>query len=320
MMNISEHHTRSRAIKHVPHIVIGALLGKQDGRNVEITDSFELNYISNPGGSPSIQLDKEYFSKVEPLVKQVSLGYEFIGWYATTSANENQPSEADKELQVQIGELMSNPIFLKLDPYQRMSSTNTSGALPIKVYESVIDVVNGVATMGFVPVGWSMITDEAEMIGLEHNAKITNNICQSSIKRRQTNGNQHESGPSGACDNLRSLYNALKMLTERVKIISKYIKDVHAGNLEYNHEIMCDISRLTQQFPISDCTEYYQSMNCQFNETMLRTFLGVLAKTSNTLNQFASKFNVLHSRHHSTINNRALKGVIPGERRIVDKI
>jgi COP9 signalosome complex subunit 6 len=42
LINVSDHHTRVKAQTGVVSRVIGGLLGIQTGRNVEITNSFEL--------------------------------------------------------------------------------------------------------------------------------------------------------------------------------------------------------------------------------------------------------------------------------------
>jgi COP9 signalosome complex subunit 6 len=44
--------------------------------------------------------------------------------------------------------------------------------LPIQLYESVIDIVGGEATMLFVPLSYTLATEEAERIGLDHVARV----------------------------------------------------------------------------------------------------------------------------------------------------
>lgn len=47
--------------------------------------------------------------------------------------------------------------------------------LPISMYESVIDLVNGEATMLFVPLTYTLATEEAERIGVDHVARMCTN-------------------------------------------------------------------------------------------------------------------------------------------------
>lgn len=43
------------------------------------------------------------------------------------------------------------------------------------MYESVIDLVNGEATMLFVPLTYTLATEEAERIGVDHVARMCSN-------------------------------------------------------------------------------------------------------------------------------------------------
>jgi COP9 signalosome complex subunit 6 len=45
--------------------------------------------------------------------------------------------------------------------------------LPVSVYESVIDIVNGQTTMLFVQLSYVLATEEAERIGVDHVARVS---------------------------------------------------------------------------------------------------------------------------------------------------
>ena len=68
-MNVSEHWTRQRAQEGKPMQVIGALIGKQKGRSIEIFNTFELKFdiVDN-----SIVIDKDFYTIREEQFKQVS--------------------------------------------------------------------------------------------------------------------------------------------------------------------------------------------------------------------------------------------------------
>ena len=68
IMNVSEHWTRQRAQEGKPMQVIGALIGKQKGRSIEIFNTFELKFdlVEN-----SIIIDKEFYTIREEQFKQV---------------------------------------------------------------------------------------------------------------------------------------------------------------------------------------------------------------------------------------------------------
>ena len=69
IMNVSEHWTRQRAQEGRPTQVIGALIGKQKGRSIEIFNTFELKFyfVDN-----SIIIDKDFYTIREEQFKQVS--------------------------------------------------------------------------------------------------------------------------------------------------------------------------------------------------------------------------------------------------------
>lgn len=66
IMNVSEHWTRERAQEGSVKQVIGALIGKQKGRNIEIMNSFELVYNEIKG---DIIIDREYYTMKEEQCK-----------------------------------------------------------------------------------------------------------------------------------------------------------------------------------------------------------------------------------------------------------
>ena len=54
--------------------------------------------------------------------------------------------------------------------------------MPVSIFESVIDLVNGQATMLFVPLTYTLATEEAERIGVDHVARMcTNEQGESSL-------------------------------------------------------------------------------------------------------------------------------------------
>lgn len=272
IMSVSEHHTRTLAMRQQPVIVVGALLGKKADHNTEIIDSFELRLVgSSNTGDSAYTIDREFYTRKLPLVKQVNPDLDLIGWYATSLPTETtQTTETDVLLHKQISEIIVNPIFLKLNPYKRETDPKISGCLPLNVYEAVINIDSQGENPNFIEVSWTIVTEDVEIIGLEHNAKMTHvNVT-----------------PSAAIDNLRLQHSAVKMLKDRIRLISKYVKDVHSGALEYHEETIADIAKLCKQFPIMRSENYTQAYNLQCNDVALNTYLGILTKGSMCKMQF----------------------------------
>lgn len=111
IMNISEHWTRTRAQSEFSanNQIVGALIGKQKGRNVEIMNSFELKFdlIDN-----QVTIDNDYYKLKEGQFKQVFADMEILGWYK----NGDIPSENDLKIHRQLIQFNESLLFLKLNP------------------------------------------------------------------------------------------------------------------------------------------------------------------------------------------------------------
>lgn len=202
IMNISDHCTRARVEQKSPFRVFGALLGVQKGRQVEISNSFELAVdIVND----SAVLDKEYFSAKEEQFKQVFSSLEVLGWYT----NGTLPVEDDTKFHEQICSVIESHLLVKLN------TTVNTDKLPVSVYESLIDIVNGEPKIMFAVASYTLATEEAERIGVDH-------IARMSISGLSEN--------SAVSEQLASTYGAIKMLHSRINLIVDYLKAVVSGD------------------------------------------------------------------------------------------
>lgn len=66
LMNIAEHWTRFRAQDGVAQAVYGALIGKQDGRKIEVYNSFELRHETI---FDDVVINKDYYNTKEEQCK-----------------------------------------------------------------------------------------------------------------------------------------------------------------------------------------------------------------------------------------------------------
>lgn len=269
IMNISEHWTRTKAQEGTPKQVYGALIGKQNGRDIEIMNSFELDYSTIDG---QVVIDREYYNQKEEQFKQVFSDMDFLGWYSTGDG----PTAAEISIHRQITEINESPLFLQLSP-----GGGNYTELPLYLYESVIDMVEGQARILFVKLPYTLSTEEAERIGLDHVARIVS-------------GN--ESTSSKTADQLSAQHSAIKMLAGRVKLILEYVKAVEKGELPMNHEVMRQIRALTHRLPVLEPERFQDDFFTQSNDVALMTLLGTVMKSANSLNQFVNKFNVVYQR------------------------
>nr|SVE74276.1 EOG090X08T4 [Daphnia barbata] len=278
VMNISEHWTRVRAQEGKAQQVIGALIGKQKGRSLEIMNSFELVFTV----IDDIVIDRDYYNTKEEQFKQVFSDMDFLGWYTTGDG----PNESDIHVHKQICEINESPVILKLNPFTR----NTD--LPVTMYESVIDLVNGEATMLFVELSYTLATEEAERIGVDHVA-------------RMASGDSAES--SQVAEQLQAQHNAVKMLANRVRLILEYIRAMERGEVPKSHEVLREAKSLTHRLPVLNSEIFQEEYYTQYNDVLLQTYLASITKACHDLHQFVTKFNILCDRQG--IMGRRMRGL-----------
>ena len=122
---------RTKAQEGRPRPVYGALIGKQNGRDIELMNSFELDHTTVDG---TLIIDYDYYKTKEEQFKQVFSDMDFLGWYSTGDS----PTPSDISVHKQICDINESPLFLQMSPGKQ----NTT-ELPVCLYESVIDMVGG---------------------------------------------------------------------------------------------------------------------------------------------------------------------------------
>lgn len=278
ILNVSEHWTRVRAQLGKPMRVYGALLGRQKGRNIELCTSFEMKMNTNEANPELEEIDLEYLNTNIGQFKQVFSDLDFLGWYTTG----NVPLENDILLHKQVCTLNESPVLLKLDPFGKHTD------LPVYIYESIIDLVNGDVKMLFIELEFSLATDEAERIGVEHIAKhsSSNTMVQSTV-----------------ADHLNTQYSAISLLNNRIRVIYEYVKAIKnkTGNIKKNNEILRDIQSLCNRLPVMNSPNFYREFYTLYNDVTWISYLGVITQGSNTLNQYINKFLIMYDK---SINKR----------------
>lgn len=241
----------------------------QKGRSVEICNSFEL-VVTVEGGQAS--LNKAYLTEKEEQFRQVFSSMEFLGWYAIGDA----PTNEDALFHEQICTDHENSLLLKLNPGARTNK------LPVNIFESLIEIIEEQPKVLFTSVPYTLATEEAERIGVDH-------IARSSVA-----GSAQTSAVS---DQLSAQHGAVKMLYSRIKLILDYLKVVQAGELPFNQEILREVSSLCHQLPVLDSKAFDKEFCSQTNEVLLMSYLATITKGINTASEFVSKVNIVYDRH-----------------------
>jgi len=275
IINISDHFTRAKVETNaVPNPrVIGALLGVQNGRNIEISNSFELVYHSLEG---NVVVDTEYLKSKQEQFKKVFPTNDFLGWYSTGSG----VTLADITIHKQFLEVNESPIYLVLDAAAAYGSTTKD--LPITIFESELHVVQDQPTMLFVKVPYRIQTGEAERIGVDHVARVT---------------------PAGGAEgsqlttHLMSLHNAVKMLNGRVKKLHEFLAAINEGKIPVDHGILRQTASLCNVLPAIDTGVFQEDFLKEYNDVLLVTYLAGITKGTSAINELVEKYNITYERH-----------------------
>lgn len=86
------------------------------------------------------------------------------------------------------------------------------------------------------------------------------------------------------------------MLRDRVRLIRDYVKDTQNKTIPWNHGILREAYNLSHRLPVISTTLFKDEFYNQCNDVALMTYLGMITKGSNSMNQFVSKFNLLYDR------------------------
>eukprot|EP00123_Amoebidium_parasiticum_P001608 comp12740_c0_seq1/m.7859 comp12740_c0_seq1/g.7859 ORF comp12740_c0_seq1/g.7859 comp12740_c0_seq1/m.7859 type:complete len:313 (-) comp12740_c0_seq1:254-1192(-) len=275
LVHISDHFTRRRVQggdgEQNPR-VIGALLGTQDGRNVEVFNAFEL--LTRVEGGELI-IDPPYFQSKQEQFKQVFPTYDFLGWYCTGPDPISENMKIHKQI-MQLGN--ENPLFLRLD-----SGSTTDSALPVEVLETMIEMVGGQPRTLFVRVPYKIETGEAERIALDH------------IARTAVTNESQQNTTSQVSSHLRNQSNAVHMLYKRIKILVDYCIAVDRRELPEDASILQDIASLCNRLPVMDSPDFKQELLSEYNDVLLMTYLATITKGANAINELAGKVTAIHA-------------------------
>jgi COP9 signalosome complex subunit 6 len=267
IINISDHFTRTKVQNNLENPrVIGALLGSQQGRNIEITNSFELVYNII---DKSIIINKEYFIKKQEQFKKVFPTLEFLGWYSTSQS----VLLTDIEVHKQFFDINENPLYLLLDPL--MVNRPDVKEIPIFIFESELRMINDKPTNLFVKVPYKIETNDAERLAIDHVARIT--------PTGSTSG-------SNLTSHLVGIHNAIFMLNTRIKILLKFLNTIKQNNISIDHGLLRRISSLCNQLPTIDTPQFKEDFLQEYNDALLIIYLASITKGCNSIYEIIDKF------------------------------
>jgi len=277
IINVSDHWIRNRVQNNVENPrVVGALLGMQTGRNVEVMNSFELVYSFV---EKQLIIDPVYLAKKQEQFKKVFPTYDFLGWYST--GDSVQTSDMDVHRSATIAEFNESPLYMILDAVA--CGRKTTKELPITVYESELHMIEDKPTSLFVKVPYKIETGEAERIAVDHVARI------------MPSGTSAEGSLLSA--HLLGVHNAVQMLAMRIKILLQFLEATKSGKVPRDHGLLRRIASLCNQLPAVDTQVFKQDFINEYNDALLIAYLASMTKGTSATNELIDKFNATYEKH-----------------------
>eukprot|EP00930_Biecheleria_cincta_P085399 TRINITY_DN74792_c0_g1_i1.p1 TRINITY_DN74792_c0_g1~~TRINITY_DN74792_c0_g1_i1.p1 ORF type:complete len:322 (-),score=57.31 TRINITY_DN74792_c0_g1_i1:28-936(-) len=279
LINVSDHVVRFRSAGRQER-VFGALIGAQEGRRVDVHNSFELCVED---GSEGRSIDLEFFQLRVAQYLEVFPRYEFLGWYSTGA----QPAESDIALHKKLQEVSANenPFALLMDA-EKMSldKASQSEELPVKVYDSATHIEQGQTKLTWNEIPYIIDTLEAERIAVNHVAKS----ATTATAGHSSDFTQHTGG----------LSNSVVMLSNRVKELLEHIKEVKAGRAPKNHAVLRQTLSICQALQATQPQALQKEFCGEFNDASLLVLLATLTKVSANTSDLLDKFQLAHDRKH----------------------
>lgn len=260
LINISDHCTRSRAQGQTLPI-LGALIGTQKGRIVEIHNCFEL--LRAAANGPKIMCD-EFFETRRKQYLEVFPSYEILGWYSNTEA----PSAQDATMrEFQAVSQNDSPLLVLLHP-----SASSKEELPISLYDSSAKIGSDEVTWTTLP--YSIDTAEAERIAVEHVAKRATTAACSDYT-------QHVS----------SLQNSVTMLDKRVASLLQYLYEVKNGKVPRNQKVLRQLLSICNSLQASWAEHGTNSeLETEQQDALLCVYYAALTQICSQLSGFTEKY------------------------------
>jgi len=263
ILHVADHFTRE-AQQNNKTMVLGALMGEQQGRLVNVVDAFEILYTIK---DKQILVDTAAFEEDRKLFQEAYKTYECLGWYCTGVKVEPHHALIHKVMQG----YNERPFFVLFDPRPDVNARE----LPLAVYEEVVHVAGDKVSNDFVQTAYKIESEEAERVTAVHCAKVISNVDTGSVVP------PHYTGLRGAVETLNT----------RVKVIHQFLKDVQQGKVEADHKILRQVKGLCNRLPTMNSPDFKNDFLSEYNDAMLVTYLATITRSTTMVNEVVDKFN-----------------------------
>lgn len=246
--------------------VVGVLLGQDNGKSVNVANSFAVPFEEDEHDPKTLFLDHDYIDGMLEMFKKVNAREKMIGWYHTGP----KLRSSDLEINELIKRFTPRPVMVIIDPQR------DDVGIPTDAYVAVEEIKDdGTATQKtFMHVPSTIEAEESEEVGVEHLLRdIRDTTTMGSLSDRVS-------------QQLASLHG----LHRRLMDIRDYLQAVLRGELPVNHEIVYELQNVFNYLPDLEKPETVRSFRVANNDRLLIVYLSSLIRSVIAL--------------HALVNNR----------------
>jgi len=228
LLSVVDH--AARAARGTKRRVVGILLGQNDGKKINVANSFAVPFEEDERDPRTWFLDHNFIEEMTTMFKKVNAKEKLIGWYHTGP----RLRASDLEINEVIKRFTPKPVMVIVDARQR------EAGIPTDAYFAVEEIKDdGTATQKtFMHVPSTIEAEEAEEIGVEHLLRDIKNLSTGTLSTR-------------VADRLSSLRGLATHLAE----IRDYLASVVSGEMPVNHQIIYNLQDIFNLLPNLEGTE-----------------------------------------------------------------
>jgi len=252
LLSVTDHHARSIS-RGSNKRVVGVLLGQDNGKTVNVANSFGLPFEEDEKDSKTWFLDHNYIEGMWEMFKKGNARERMIGWYHTGP----KLRASDQEINDLFKRFIARPVMVIVDVRPQ-----TVG-IPTDAYFAVEEIKDdGTETRKtFLHVPSAIDAEEAEEIGVEHLLRDIKDSTTTTLSTR-------------VAEQLASLRGLQSRLTD----IRNYLQDVARGKTPVNHQIVYNLQDALNLLPDLNDSALTQSFSSTTNDELLVVYLSSLMR------------------------------------------
>jgi len=255
--------------------VMGALMGSQVGRVVNIVDALDIAFdFGGVEKTPDLKDSVKFTEALKTLDEDVKLfkttfpAYEVLGWYTTASGVEPVHGAIHKQMK----SYNERPLFLDVDSKVDLKARD----LPCTLFSEVVHVSGEKMTTEFVPSAYKIESEEPERVTAVHCAKVISQV---------------DTNTSTVTPHYSTLQQAVTTLNQRLKVVQSFLRDTQSAKIKTDHSILRAIKGMCNRLPAANAIDFREGFLTEYNDALLVTYLATITKSTALVNDVVDKFN-----------------------------